>query len=84
MHAVGQSVFERVKGASPGEHIPGLVRNALDTIGLVLARVHESQIAHAEVLHAANDVRNVHEILRLVQDDDDHPTSSSTPKRAGS
>src|SRR5256885_2050468 len=35
-------------------------------------------------LHTTHDVRDVHQILRLMQNDDDHPTSSRTPKRVGS
>jgi len=84
VHAVGQGFLERVKAAHSREHVLGLVRDALDPVRLVLARAHEAQIAHAEVLHAANHVRDVDEILRLVQHDDDHPTSSSMPNRAGS
>src|SRR5882762_4728950 len=82
--AVGQRILERRVGAHPSEDVLRLMRDPLDAIGLVLARIHEPEVAHAKVLHPAYDVRDVDEILGLVQDDDDHPTSSSTPRRAGS
>src|SRR5438552_18006548 len=60
------------------------MRDPLDAVGLVFARLHESQIPHAEVLHSTDDVGDVDEILRFVQNDHDHPTSSTTPNRPGS
>src|SRR5258705_427884 len=84
VHAVRQRLRERGVGADARKHILRLVRDSLHPVGLVLARIHEPEVAHAKVLHPAYDVGDVDEVLRLVQDDDDHPTSSSTPRRAGS
>src|SRR5256885_14624868 len=60
------------------------MRNPLDAIRFVLPRVHQTQVARAEVFHGAHDVRDVHQVLRLVENHDDHPTSSKMPNRAGS
>src|SRR6266850_2327947 len=84
VHAVPQRFLERRVGAHARQYVLRLVRDSLHPVGLVLARIHEPEVAHAKVLHPAYDMRDVDEILRLVKNDDDHPTSSSTPRRAGS
>src|SRR3989442_8870216 len=47
------------------------MRDPLDPVGIVLARVHEAQVAEPEVLQRSHHVRDVDEVLGLVEDDDD-------------
>src|SRR5882672_798099 len=83
--AVGDRLIQRVARAHPGEHVPRLMSDPFDPVRVVLARLHEAQVLESEVLQAAHHMRNVHEVLRLVENDDDaHATSSRTPNRDGS
>src|SRR6184192_3858511 len=43
-----------------------LVRDSLDTVGIVLARIDEAQVPKAEVLQRPHYVRDVDEVLGLV------------------
>src|SRR2546429_5706859 len=61
------------------------MRNSFDAIRFVFAGIDQPQVAQAKVLHAANDVGDVDEILGMIQNDDHtHPTSSRIPNRVGS
>src|SRR5437660_4363523 len=85
VHAVGERVVQPLVPRDPRQDVLCLMRNAFDPIGVELAGTHETQVAKAEILERPDDVRDVDEILGLVEDDGDaHPTSSSIPNRSGS
>ena len=84
MHTIGEGLFQRGQHVDARQHILSLMRDPFDAVGLVLARIHQPQVTKAEILHGAHDVRNIDEILRLVEHDDNHPTSSSMPNLPGS
>src|SRR5438445_1508524 len=85
VHAIGQRLVQSLVPRDPRQDVLRLVRDTLDPIGVELARPHEPQVAEAEILERPDDVRDVDEILGLVENDDDaHPTSSNIPNRSGS
>src|SRR5881392_2835683 len=74
----------RVEGI-PRQHVLRLVRDALDTLRVVLARAPQPEVAKPEILERPHHVSDVDEVLGLVQNDGDgHPTSSKIPNRSGS
>src|SRR5512143_3344464 len=57
------------------------MRDSLDAVGVVFLRVDEPQVAQLEILHRAHHVGDVHQLLRLVEHDEDHgwkPTVETT------
>src|SRR5438105_13543800 len=61
------------------------MRDSFDAIRFVFAGIDEPQVAQAKVLHAADDMGDVDEILGMIQNHDHtHPTSSRIPNRVGS
>src|SRR6266850_88615 len=85
VYAVGERFLERRERTDARDHVLRLMRDPFDAVRIVFARIHEPQVAQAEVFHPAHDVGDVDQILRLVQDDDQtHPTSSRIPNLAGS
>src|SRR4029077_4741301 len=83
MHAVGERRPESLEDRDASEHILGLVRDSPDPVGVVLARRDETKIPETEILEPAHDMRDIDEVLRLVEPHDEtHPISSSTPNRA--
>src|SRR6266571_1714469 len=78
VHAVAQGSLEPVAQPHARQHVLCLVRDALDPERVVLPRRDEAQVAATEVLHRANDVRDVDELLGLVEDDDDGRSDGRT------
>ena len=66
-HAVGDGGVEVVVVGDAVDHVPRVVRDPLETHGIVLARPDESQGRHAHVLHRAHRGGDVHRILGLVE-----------------
>src|SRR5206468_12141374 len=69
MNAVRERAREIVEELHPRKDILGLVRDALDPVRVVLPRRHEAQIRETEILHGPHHVRDVDELLGLVQHD---------------
>ena len=83
VHTVEQRVFQAIEPGHARQHVLRLVRDALDAIGIVLARAHEAQVAKAEILERAHHVRDVDEVLGLVQNDDDTHRSDDPNAECG-
>jgi hypothetical protein len=67
VHAVEQRVLQAIEPDHAREHVLRLVRDAFHSIGVVLARAHQPEIAETEILERANHVGDVDEILGLVE-----------------
>src|SRR5467141_4105394 len=63
--------LQRLEPLHPRQDVLRLMRNPLDPVGVVLARVHEAQVAEPEVLQRPHHVRDVDQVLGLVEHDDD-------------
>ena len=71
MDAVGERRFQRLEPLHAGQDVLGLMRDPLDPVGVVLSRVHEAQVPEPEVLQRPHHVRDVDQVLGLVEHHND-------------
>src|SRR5207237_8988258 len=73
-------LLQPLEGGPTSQDVLRLVREPGDTIGVVLPRVDEPQVAQPEILERPHDVGDVDELLGLVEDDGDHYMSPEANK----
>src|SRR5213592_3837807 len=71
VHTVGERSLEPIVARYARQDVLRLVRDSLDSVGIVLARIHQPQIPETEILEGADDVGNVDQVLGLVQNHHD-------------
>src|SRR5207302_1707148 len=84
VNTVRQGVRQTLEPGHASQDVLRLVRDASDARRVVLPGIDQPQVAQPEILERPHDVRDVDELLGLVQHHDDHPTSSRIPIRSGS